>query len=57
MTPNDETRPEADQTTETPDPRKVTAVRVKLPRVSTGIKAGPNRRKFDHIGNFTTTTK
>lgn len=51
MNTKDETRPEADQTAETPKPRETTAVRVKLPRVSTGIKAGPNRRKFDHIGN------
>ena len=34
------------------DLRKVTPVRRQLPKVKTEIKAGPNRRAHDHIGNF-----
>jgi len=44
-------KPAVDAPSETPTVQPVTTV--KLPRVATGIKAGPNRRKFDHIGNFT----
>lgn len=32
------------ETETAPEPRKVTPVRRDLPRVSTGIKAGPTRR-------------
>ena len=48
--PNDPKSTPAPDPTETPDPRAVTPVRVVLPRVSTGIKAGPNRRKFSLLG-------
>ena len=31
---------------------KIKKLKLKGPKVKTGIKAGPNRRPFDHIGHF-----
>lgn len=45
MSEENKSTPEVTPSPETPDVRQVTPVRVKLPRVSTAIKAGPNRRK------------